>query len=255
MLNIIGLGLRGVKSITLESLEVMKSSDRIYFETYTSVSPDSTVDDLREITGRDVTRAGRGFIETDRTIISEATNSSVSLIVTGDPLAATTHNQLRYDAMKSGVEVSVYENASVTSSIPGVTGLMHYRFGPPVSLPFVSEKFFPLSVYDKIKRNMDMNLHTLLLLDLRDGATMPVQSALDILGRLEEKRAKGALTGDRLACVIIALSQKGQKIVSGTIDRLKKEGVEGSPAAIVIPSELNESEALFLEAFSENLRA
>lgn len=253
MLNIIGLGLRGTKSITLESLETIKSCDRIYFETYTSVSPDTTLSDLTSLVGGEILEADREFVESETDLLKESSHSNVCLLVTGDPLTATTHNQLRFDAMVKGIEVRVFENSSVTSVIPGVMGLMHYRFGPPVSIPFVSNKFFPTSVYDKIEKNISMDLHTLLLLDLKDGRTMPVQEAIRILEELEKRGKQGIIQPERDICVAIAVSQPGQRVIFGTIGSVKKSGVEGYPATLVIPSRLNDSEETFLNQFAERL--
>lgn len=253
MLNIIGLGLRGSRSLTLESLEVLKSCDTLYFETYTSISPETAIEDLRELTGKPVHEADRDFVESERDLIDEASRSNVCLLVTGDPLTATTHNQLRLDARLEGVETRIFENSSVLSVIPGALGLMHYRFGPPVSLPFVSSNFFPTSVYDKIEKNFRMNLHTLLLLDLKDGRTMPVQDAIGILEELEKRKKNGILIPERRICIAIAVSQPGEKIYAGTIENVKKSGVDGYPAALVIPSKLNESEETFLTNFAERL--
>ncbi len=253
MLNIVGLGLRGARSITLESLEVLKSCDIVYFETYTSISPESTIKDIAELSGKEILQADRQFVESEKELISQSSKSDVCLLVTGDPLTATTHNQLRYDALREGVKVNIYENSSVLSVIPGTLGLMHYRFGPPVSIPFVSMNFFPTSVYDKIEKNVEMDLHTLLLLDLKDGKTMPVQEAIRVLEELERKRKKGILEPERDICVAIAVSQPGERILFGTLGSIKKSGVEGNPAALVIPSRLNDSEETFLNQFAERL--
>lgn len=253
MLNIIGLGLRGIKSITLESLDVMKSCDRIYFETYTSISPGSTLSDLENLLGKEISKADREFIESDAELLKISGEENVCLLVTGDPLSATTHNQLRFDATKRGITVRMYENSSIINVIPGMLGLMHYRFGPPVSIPFVSRNFFPLSIYDKIEKNVSMDLHTLLLLDLNDGKTMPVQEAIRVLEELERRRKRGVLESDRDICVAMAVSHPDQKIVFGTIGSIKKSGVEGNPSALVIPSRLNDSEETFLNQFAERL--
>jgi diphthine synthase len=44
---------------------------------------------------------------------------------------------------------------------------MVYRFGEIVSIPFFTEKWRPYSFYNKIKMNVDNNLHTLVLLDIK----------------------------------------------------------------------------------------
>ncbi len=251
MLNIIGLGLRGSKSITMEALDVIRSCDIIYFESYTSISPDSTLDELKKLFKKEIREADRELVESETRIIAESSKHKVALLVTGDPLTATTHNQLRFDALEKGVEVKVYENSSIVSVLPGFLGLMHYRFGPPVSIPFVSESFFPISIYDKIEKNISMEMHTLLLLDLRGGRTMPVQEALRILEELERKRKRGVLEADKDICVAIGVGHKNQKIVFGTIGSIKKSGLDGSPAVIIIPSSLNDTEEIFLNRFAE----
>lgn len=253
MLNIIGLGLRGIKSITRESLEVLKECDIIYFETYTSISPISTVSDIESLVGRKVKTADRDFIETGATLLQEADQSDVCLLVTGDPLSATTHNQIRLEAMEKSIDVRIFENSSIINVIPGMLGLMHYRFGPPVSIPFVSRNFFPLSTYDKIEKNISLDLHTILLLDLKDGKTMPVQEAIGILEEMERRRKKGILEHERDMCVVISVSQPGERLVFGTLGSIKKSGIEGNPAALVIPSRLNDSEEIFLNRFAERL--
>lgn len=250
MLNIIGLGLRGTGSITLESLQVIKSSDIIYFETYTSISPESTMTNLKKLIGREIQEAGRELVESEERILRESTTRAVTLLVTGDPLTATTHNQLRFDALRQGIEVHVFENSSILSAAPGALGLMHYRFGPPVSIPFVTDSFFPTSIYDKIEKNISMELHTLLLLDLKDGRTMPVQEAIRVLEELERRRKHGVLDMDKDVCVVIGLSHPNQKILFGTLGSIKKQEVEGSPAAIVIPATLNDTEETFLNLFA-----
>lgn len=84
----------------------------------------------------------------------------------GDPFCATTHTDLFLRAVKMNIKVEVIHNASIINAI-GCTGLMVYRFGEVVSLPFFTEKWRPYSFYEKIKNNSDNNLHSLILLDIK----------------------------------------------------------------------------------------
>lgn len=45
--------------------------------------------------------------------------------------------------------------------------LYSYNFGRTISMPFFSEGFKPISIYDYLKKNMEINLHTLMLLDIQ----------------------------------------------------------------------------------------
>ena len=49
----------------------------------------------------------------------------------------------------------------------GACGLQLYNFGQTVSLVFFTETWKPDSFYDRIKENVDLGLHTLVLLDIK----------------------------------------------------------------------------------------
>ena len=49
----------------------------------------------------------------------------------------------------------------------GCCGMMVYRFGEIISIPFFTEKWRPYSFYEKIKQNAERGLHTLALLDIK----------------------------------------------------------------------------------------
>ena len=147
MLNIMGLGLRGVKSLTLEEADAIRESEIVYFETYTSISPQDTINSIPSLTKGIVKPADRKLVETDKEIINEAKKKNVTLLVTGDALSATTHNELRMEAKKSGIEVRIFENASIITAFISRTGLFNYKFGNIVSMPFVYENFFQSSIY------------------------------------------------------------------------------------------------------------
>jgi len=65
-----------------------------------------------------------------------------------------------------GVQTNVIHNASIVSAM-GCSGLVVYRFGEIVSLPFFTENWRPYSFYPRIKANREQGLHTLCLLDIK----------------------------------------------------------------------------------------
>ncbi|WP_337859927.1 diphthine synthase [Ferroplasma sp.] len=253
MLNIMGLGLRGVKSLTLEEEKVIKGSDIIYFETYTSISPNDTFNSIAAIANGDIKIADRSFVETDKEIIDQAKEKKVTFLVTGDALSATTHNELRMEAIKAGVSVEIYENASIITAFPSRTGLFNYKFGTIVSMPFIHKNFFPVSVYDKIYTNYSNNMHTLLLLDLEDGKTMPVYEALSNLVKMEARRGKQLIKPEMLIIAGTGIASANEKIIYGTLERLIELKPVGSPSSIIIPSKMNDMECSFLNAFCRNI--
>lgn len=167
VLYLIGLGLCNEKDITVRGLEYIKQSDYIYMEYYTSILGINSTK-LEEYYGKKIILADREMIEIgfDKEILEKAKSSKVSLLVVGDPFSATTHIDLYLRCIHEGVKVEVVNNASILNSI-GITGLSLYRFGETVSIPFFTEKWRPYSFYDKICRNYNNDLHTLILLDIK----------------------------------------------------------------------------------------
>ena len=49
----------------------------------------------------------------------------------------------------------------------GATGLQVYRFGETVSVPYYQGNWRPYSFLEKIKKNVQADFHTLVLLDIR----------------------------------------------------------------------------------------
>ena len=251
MLYLMGLGLRGASSLTIEESTVIRNSSRIFFETYTSISPEGTIRQLEEMFSKKIEPLGRKEVEDASEIIKLAGSEDVCLIVTGDPLSATTHNQLRADAIDAGVEVDVMENASILSVIPGKIGLFPYRMGPPVSLPFPYDIFLPRSVCDKIMSNTRSGLHTIVLLDLKDGRTMYPYEALETLLRMEEKYVVGAIEPSTSIFSVSQVSQNGEKLIYDKVQNIIDLRSEDSPSALVIPAELNHNEEYFASKFTK----
>lgn len=251
MLYIVGLGLRGLSSLTMEGAEAITDSSTIFFETYTSVSPEGTIKELEEKFSKKITPLRRSEIEEGSIILQSAESGNAVLIVTGDPLSATTHNQIRIDALKAGIQVSTIENASIISVIPGRIGLFPYRMGPPVSLPFPQENFLPRSVCDKILSNKSAGFHTIVLLDLKDGRTMYPFEALDTLLKMEEKYGVGAINLKTEIFSVSKVSQNGEKLIFDTVQNVLDLKLRESPAALVIPADLNHNEVEFSNAFNK----
>ena len=256
MINLMGIGLRGIKSMTLEELDVLKNSDVIYFDVYTSISTENTISALERLLDKKIVIADREIIENSDEILENARKFNVTLIVTGDALTATTHNEIRAEAMQGKIETRIYENASIFTTFPARTGLFNYKFGSIVSLPFVHENFFPLSVYDKIFRNYNNDMHTLLLLDLNDGKTMNINDAIQNLLKMENKRKKGLITDKTPIIIGIKVGTDLEKIIFTNIREIINNKATNlfneSPASIIIPAGLNDKELEFIKIFCEN---
>ena len=166
VLHMIGLGLSDEKDISVKGLEAVKRSKSVYLEKYTAILM-ITKEKLEAFYGREVIEADREFVESGCDhMIEEAKENEVCFLVVGDPFCATTHTDLYLRCVKEGVKVEVVHNASIVSAM-GCCGLMVYRFGEIVSIPFFTDTWRPYSFYEKIKKNRKMGLHTLCLLDIK----------------------------------------------------------------------------------------
>lgn len=241
MLYLVGMGLGDEKDITLRGLEIVRKCERVYLEAYTSLLSfglsNNALSTLEGLYGRPVILADREMVEQGmEQILEEACTSDIAFLVVGDPFGATTHSDLVVRARKMGVEVKVVHNASVMNAV-GVCGLQLYRFGETISIPFFTETWRPDSFYDKIKANRQLGLHTLCLLDIRvkepsieslcrgkkdyePPKFMTINTAIEQLLEIEERRAESAYNEDTSCVGLVRLGSEMQKIVAGSMKEL-----------------------------------
>ena len=236
MLYLIGLGLSNENDLTLKAVEIAKKCD-CFIELYTSVWKGS-LENLKEIIRKDIKVLKRKDLEENlEPFIEKAKENDIVLFVPGDPLAATTHIDIVYEAKRKKIPVKIIHNASIFSAI-GEVGLQLYKYGKTATIP-LSGKL--KNVKDAIKRNKRLGLHSLLLLDIdhENKIFMKVADALNLL--LKKKIVKET---DQ----IIAFSNAGgdSKIYYDSVRGLKMKEIE-NPSVLVIPGRLHFREKDFLE--------
>ncbi|ORX39024.1 tetrapyrrole methylase [Kockovaella imperatae] len=166
MLYIIGLGLSDEKDITVKGLEAVKRCERVYLESYTSILM-IPKEKLEAFYGREVITATRETVELESDdILRDADKVDVAFLVVGDPLGATTHSDLILRASDLNIPTTVIHNASILTAL-GATGLQMYNFGQTISLPFYTETWTPESWYDRLEENLQVGMHTLVLVDIK----------------------------------------------------------------------------------------
>jgi len=183
-LAFVGLGLGDERGLGARAMDLLRRADRVFAEEYTAVAPAGTLDRLAAAIGRPVRRLDRAAVEAETELLDAlARGSTVVLLTVGDPFAATTHVALRLAAERAGHRWSYVPNASILTAAPGFLGLMPYRFGRVVSLPFPTPGFEPTSPLEHLASNRSRGLHTLLLLDLKpeEGRFLTAGEALSIV--------------------------------------------------------------------------
>ncbi len=247
MLILIGVGLE-TKDISVRGLEAATEADRVYIEQYTAFIPKEYFDYLKETTGQEIEELSRSDLEENaKKTISGAGKADIAILVPGDPLIATTHHATLIDtARKMGIKCKILHSASIYSAAVGESGLDVYRFGPPVTVPFWSDKYKPTSFLESVKRNLENDQHTLLLLDLDQKGRKPMklQEALSLL-RLAEKEKEYDIINDNL--MILVMGNVGRNDEQIRYTRLKE--VEKSVSmfdnkllVLVIPAKLSFAE-------------
>ena len=252
VLYLIGLGLSNEKDITIKGLEYIKESEYVYMEYYTSIlGVDKNT--LEKFYGKEIILADREMIENDfdKEILEKAKNKKVSLLVVGDPLSATTHMDLYIRCINENVKVIVVNNASILNSI-GVTGLSLYKFGQTVSIPFFTQKWRPYSFYDKICLNYKNDLHTLLLLDIKEiseenlakgkkiyekprfmSVNVALEQLLEASKNCENNEYKNMINEENLCYGVARIGSEDQIIYAGEIRNIIKKDF-GKPLHSVV---------------------
>lgn len=247
MLCLIGLGLYDTDDISLKGLNALKDSHRIYAEFYTSLHH-ADLSRLEKLCGKRITTLKREDIEEHPSdnVLKDAQKQTVSLLVPGDPMVATTHIDLIIRAEKAGIKTRIIHSSSVYSAI-AETGLQIYKFGKTTTLAYPERNYFPTSPYDVIKDNQNHGLHTLVLLDVKaeQKRYMTAGEAIGLLLRMEEEKGQKVCEGDTRLVGVARLG--GDTLIRfGSADSLQKADFGKPPHVLVVPGELHymEEEAL-----------
>lgn len=248
MLYFVGLGLFSEDDISYKGFKALNNVDIIYAEFYTAKLMGGNIDNLMDKVNAPFVMLKREDVEDRNIVLEEALTKDVAFVVAGDPLMATTHTELYVEARNKGIETRIIHGSSIFSAAPGLSGLQAYKFGKTTTVPFPDENFFPHSPYDAIKSNLDMGLHTLVLLDIQahKDRFMTVNQAIEYLVKVEGERNEGIFTDDT---IVIGIAQAGSPkpiVKGGRVDDIINYDF-GSPLhCMIVPGNLHfvEAEAL-----------
>jgi diphthine synthase len=230
-LYLIGIGLNDWEDITLKGLKIIKKSDIVYLERYTS-KLNCSINSLEKFYNKKIILADRNLVEkkAEKTILKQAKEKNVAFLVIGDVFSATTHTDLFLRAKKLGIELKIIHNASVLTAV-GITGLELYKFGKVTSIPFDNKNIeTPVNV---LKNNQKLGLHTLFLLDIdvEKNKFMDVKEGIDYLLKNKVK--------NQLAVVCAQLGSEKPFIKVGKLNQLKNKKINKFPQCLIIPGKLH----------------
>ncbi len=222
----IGLGLDN-DEITQKGLDALEEVDEAYAEFYTNTANI----DLEKLPA-DIEVLEREEVEQEDKIIEAAEEKNVAFLVSGDPLTATTHYDIKHRAEEKDLNVKVIHAPSIFTSI-AETGLNVYKFGRTVTLPKEGE---PESIKKYIEKNDSIGLHSLVLLDIDYDASNAAKKLLDL--GLE----------DREAVVIERANHEGMNIQASNLEEISEMNLGETPHSIILTGEKSFKEEEFLES-------
>jgi diphthine synthase len=242
-LTLISIGLTDHTDMSQRALQAARECDTLYAELYTMIL-DTDTRRLSEAIGRPVEELPRGRMEEgSSTLIAEAQNTDIGILVGGDALTATTHISLLLEAAQRGVPTRVIHGSSILTAV-AETGLSPYKFGRTVTLPLPG-KAPPDTVLATLRENREHGLHTLVLLDLdtvnREAHT--IDRAINIL--LDADQPEN-FNEDTLTVGVARLGWENQEIKADSAKNLASHDFGDPPHALIIPGKLHfhETEAL-----------
>ena len=202
-------------------------------------------------------------------ILEGAQEKDVAFLVVGDPFGATTHTDLVLRARELSIAVQTIPNASILSAI-GSTGLQLYNFGQTVSMVFFTETWRPASFYDRIKENVSIGLHTLVLVDIKvkeqsyeDMARgrkvyqppryMTVAQCASQMLEIEDEKKEEVYSSDSLAIGAARVGSKEQKMACGTLQELSETDL-GPPlhSLVLLGKRAHDLERDYIRTFAVN---
>ena len=222
----------------------MAGSDHVYLEYYTTPHEPELLKQVQATTKKSVTIVDREFVEDGNSILSEAAEKKVVLAVLGDPMIATTHDELRVRAIRRGIETRVVHSATIASAAASASGLHSYKFSRTVTV--TRESVGKLTqAYHILHENLLEGAHTLLLLeyDVQSGqGVSPADAMAGLL--LAEGNFKRKVVSERTFAILLSrLGREDAELAAGTFAELSKREVGGPPHCLVIPGKLHFTEA------------
>ncbi len=250
MLYLIGSGIYDEKDLTIRGLDALKNCSEIYAESYTNYFSGS-LPNLEALTGKKIILLKRGDLEErpQDNVLKNSLELDVALLVSGDPMVATTHIDLILRAKKLGISCKIIHSSSIYSAI-GEAGLQIYKYGKTASLVYPEKSYFPTSPYDILRENQKNGLHTLFLLDIKaeEKRFMTVNEAINLLLEIEKEKKEGLFSLDTL-CVGVARLGGETKIKAGKASEIAKEDFGKPPHSLIVPGKLHFMEKEALELF------
>ena len=252
---LIGIGPGNLEHMTDRAKKIAMACEKRYLEGYTAVIPASQEELLEDVVGK-WERLMRPSIESPESILQEARDTPIAILVVGEPMQATTHIDLEARCAEKGIGFEVVPGMSATTMAVSLSGLQSYRFGRQVTLPYPYGKYLPTSPLEMIHSNYAMDLHTLVLLDLDPNGMgfdppkpMQPHEAVRILEKMsrriveqnENQDPPKKPVKDWPGILISDIGTENVNVATGKLGNLSKIG-EGWIHTLILPASMSDNE-------------
>jgi len=257
MLWFVGTGVDGYRGLSIAAVDILRKCDVVYIERFTSSLSEADIQGLNTLLQMHAQPVQRWFVEDGRDILETARSKDVALVTYGDPLIATTHNELRSRAAKNSIKTAILHSASGIASTIGESGLHAYKFGRMVTM--MSERHSAITVYNTIFQNLLAGSHTLILTEYRhdDDSKEPFfldpSTVFEMLLDAEQTHKHHILSEDTFAVIASRVGRQDQKIISGKIRSLMRLEFATGPHTVIIPGTIHFTEIEALTFLTENI--
>ena len=244
----VGLGLSGVQDMSIRALNVLKESDVVFGEFYTSKLIDSTMEELERLIGKRIKVLERADVEEGDAVIEAARKGRVAFVTAGDAMAATTHVDMRLRAMDEGISTKLVHGVSIFTACASALGLQPYKFGRTITLPFPETGFLPSSPYENILENRKRGLHSLVLLDIKEQENryMSAAEGTQWLLDAEKRLGKGLISPTTVVCACARVGSASEELKAGHAEVIARQDMGPPLHTLVIPGKLHFMEATAL---------
>jgi len=245
MLKLIGLGL-SIDSLPLGNLKKILSCNEVIIDSYTSIwFPNiHLIESLLMQLGKKVWIASRNHLEGSgvKNIIDKSLGKDVCILVSGDPLIATTHSSIITEALTKHVEVEVVPAVSIFNAAISLSCLQAYRFGKMATIVSPKNGIVYEYPFEVIKMNRLQNMHTLLLLeiDVEKNYYMKPNEAIKMLLEIQERKTEKIISLKDTIIILGDVMSCKQKVWIMSVEaalRAENEFQYNNLYTIIIPSD------------------
>lgn len=240
---LVGIGVHERPGIPYSALSDIRRCGKILLDSYTSPLASNVVRELERVLGRGVKLARRSLLEDPVRVVRLAEREGLAILVPGDVFVATTHEVLRQEAVRRGLEVRVWFSSSIINAALGVLGLHTYKLGFIGTVvrggPAVVNR-----VYMGVNRALLNGQHSVILLeyDAERGYYMKPSEALSILLDAEANWRTQTFSEDRVVVIASRVGWSTQRVeVARVVDVVGKDHGD-PPHVVVVPGKLHYTE-------------